>query len=109
MTNYYQDLIQSNPVVPFRVHGFASDHWCNYEIITDASIKQFQISVFANTPSDARFYGERLKTYIEQKPWTNGYINHPDDIAIGLRQPVLDQLSSAYKVDMVMMTGALTL
>lgn len=109
MTNYYQNLIQVNPVVPFKVHGFASDHWCNYEIVTDASIKQFQISVYANTHSDTLFYADRLKTHIEQNPWTNGYTGHPDDVSIGLRQPVLDTLSSAYKVDMVVMTGALSL
>ncbi len=109
MTNYYQNLIESNPTVPFRVHGFASDHWCNYQIITDASIKQFQISVYANTPDDARFYADRLKTYIEQNPMMNDYINHPDDISIGVRQPILDTMSSAYKVDMILMTGALTI
>lgn len=109
MTNYYHELIQANPTVPFKVHGFASDHWCNFQITTDASIKQFQISVYANTHSDALFYADRLKGHIEQNPWTNEYTGYPDDISIGVRQPVLDQLSKAYKVDMIMMTGALTI
>ena len=109
MTDYYQRLIQANPEVPFKVHGFASDRWCNYQIITDASIKQFQISVYGYTASDARFYAERLKQHIEQRPWTNDYTNHPDDISIGVRNAVLDQMSSAYKVDMIMMTGALVI
>lgn len=109
MTNYYQRLFEANPIVPHKVHGFASSHWCNYQIITNASIKQFQVSVYANTHSDALFHANRLKSYIEQNPWTNDYTNHPDDISIGLRQPVLDQLSSAYKVDMIIMTGALVI
>lgn len=77
--------------------------------MTDASIKQFQVSVYANTPNDSRFYAERLKVYIEQNPMINEYINHPDDISIGVRQPVLDGMSSAYRTDMIMMTGALTI
>ncbi len=109
MNRYYPNLIESNPAVPFRVHGFASDHWCNYFMLTNASIAEFQISVYANTADDARFYADRLKVYIEQNPMLNNYINHPDDISIGIRQPVIDQLSSAYKVDMVLMTGALTI
>lgn len=109
MTNHYQSIIEANSIVPFKVHGYASDRWCNYQVITDASIKQFQISVYGNTAHDARFYAERLKEQIEQNPWKNTYTGHPDDISIGVRQAVLDQMSSAYKVDMVMMTGALVL
>tara|TARA_R110000772_G_scaffold5454_1_gene19463 strand:- start:14464 stop:14793 length:330 start_codon:yes stop_codon:yes gene_type:complete len=109
MNNYYPNLIQSNPVVPFKVHGFASDRWCNYAMTTNASIAEFHISVYANTASDARFYAEQLKTHIHKNPMLNTYINHPDDISIGMRQPVIDQLSSAYKVDMILMTGALTI
>lgn len=108
MNNYYQRLIENNPEVFYRVHGYAIDRWCNYQIINDATaIKQFQISVYANTASEARFYADRLKSYIEQNPMTNEYINQPDHITIGVRQPVLDQFSSAYRVDMIMMTGAL--
>lgn len=109
MNNYYQSLIQANPAVPYKMYGFASDHWCNFQIITDASIKQFQISVYANTPDDARFYAERLQDHLKQNPWTNDYTNHPDDISIGMRQPILDQFSSAYRVDLIMMTGALVI
>lgn len=108
MNQYYTNLIQSNPIVPFQVHGFASDHWCNYSILTDASsIKKYQISVYANTATDVRFYAERLKDHIENNPMTNEYIYQPDDISIGMRQPVLDTMSQAYKIDMIMLTGAL--
>ncbi len=106
---HYTNLIQTNPIVPFKVYGYASDHWCNYDILTDASVKKFQVSVFANTANDARFYAEQLKNHIKSNPMMNEYINQPDDISIGVKQPVLDQMSSAYRIDMIMLTGALTI
>ncbi len=106
MTNDYSSLIQLNPVVAYAMHGFQRSSWCNMVTLMNASVKNYQISVFANTAQESMFIANQLKTYIESNPMINsGGVR--DDISIGLRQPILDQQSLAYKTDMVMMAGML--
>ena len=101
MQTTYLRVIRINPVVPYAIDGYHKSHWCNAITLSSASVKQFQIAVFANSVIEVRTYAERLKRYLEKNP-----IGH-DHISIGLRSPVLDPLSQAYKIEMVMITGNL--
>jgi len=106
MTNDYQSLIQLNPIVQYAMNGFQRSSWCNISVLSMSSVKNYAIHVFANTPQDAMFLANQLKAFIEQRPMMNtgGF---PDDISIGIRQPIKDPISMAYKVDMIMTAGML--
>jgi len=99
--NDYQSLIQGNPIVRFAQNGFQKSSWVNLVVLVDASVKHLAISVYANTPTEATHYANLLKNYIEQNPVKG------DDVSIGLRPPILDPVSMAYKVEMMMMAGQL--
>ncbi|MCD6136219.1 hypothetical protein J7J63_05845 [Candidatus Bipolaricaulota bacterium] len=102
MTNDYLSLIQRNTIVPYASNGFQRSHYCNAIILMDASVKQIAISVFANTAFEATHYANLLKGYIEQNPMRG------DDVSIGLVQPIWDPAQHAFKCDMMMLTGQLT-
>ncbi len=106
MTVSYQNLIQTNPVVPYAMQGFQKAAWCNLIVLSLSSVKQYQISVYANTAAEAVFYANNLKAHIEANPMVNDF-GVIDDIAIGLRPARLDNESKAYFVEMVMNTGML--
>jgi hypothetical protein len=106
MTNDYQSLIQRNQLVPYALHGFGRASWCDYTVTMNASVKSFEIRVYANTPLDATLQATRLKAYIENNPMQNSS-GHTDDISIGMRTPVLDPVSSAYVVTLIFNSGML--
>jgi hypothetical protein len=100
-TNDYLRLIQRNHIIPYANNGFQRSHWCFAITLMDASVKQFQISVLANSGAEATQYANQLKVYLEANPMPN------DDVSIGLRPPIWDPDQHAYRVDMIMMTGNL--
>ena len=57
--------------------------------------------VYANTAEEASFYATRLQTYIQHNKI--GY----EDISLGMRAPILDRESQAYKVDIFIDVGNL--
>ncbi len=101
--NDYLSLIQRNTLVPYSNSGFQRDRWCFAIILMDASVKQIQISVLANSGFEATQYANQLKGYLEANPMAG------DDVSIGLRPPIWDPAQHAYKCDMIMMTGNLTI
>ena len=105
----YQSLIQTNPIVQYaQGNGFQMSSWVNMNVLMSASVKSFEIYVYANTAQDSMFLANQLKQYIEMNPMSNS-AGVADDVSIGVRHATLDPISQAYKTTMNMMTGMLTI
>lgn len=102
-----RNRITSNPVVPFSLDGRHLSTWYNFQQTLDsASVRQFEIGVFANTAQDAYTYASMLKNYLESNPPVN-VAGFPDDVSVGVRHARYDPLSQGYRASLNVMSGRL--
>jgi hypothetical protein len=101
----YADVIKYNPVAKHSMNGYQLDRWYNFVQKPNAGIVRYNISMFANTASDASRYAMDFKQYLEANGITVRGIK--DDVSVGLTKPVLDRLTRAYVVDIIMLAGQL--